>query len=799
MQDDKWIDLEKSACSNHYQFKVESAYGGSHCPSTMSFSQCAFDNDDETLIAIDNNGIAYCIDLSDFPSYRKLGCVGMSTFVTFNPYDKNELLIGLSSTNIKVMRLNAINDFCSLTGHTAPATSVSFYKDYCMTSSSKEVIVWMVKSYCKIHQLRLNTKNIVVKKAMFSSLGLVAVLYATNIIQCWPFQQFEKDYKIDMEKQGLKSVVKDFEFTRDGRAMIVCGLQNKILVFNATRWDVLKSLEFHDNFSGGKQVSIVPMPLDGGANSIVAILTSDCALKLISLASSSVIYNCCNVLTGIKKIAVSQKGCYLASINKNGSLDLTFLEKILNIKSDSGVFNGVEKPKNQRKIQPNKNEEHLKCVRNAVKEELKLQRLIPILKEFGEYPEKHRRLIWSTIMELPSNRKAFVDLSNKVPHQAMFDLLKKDSLIEKCKSSVLGTTLSCLLHWCPILSECDFLPKTIIPFVNIFQKSPILALETCLFVLMNYCQKWFEYHPLPPLNILGMVENVLLEADPILFDYFCEQGITSTTYAWPLLHSTMSEVLSVNDWLILWDHLFSLRKPWFLMMCTIAYSILYRKTIITKLHTIDDFTQFYKTVGHVSIKNILKIAHKLDRETPHRIHPHRYLKNDVNTLPKKGPYQPFLQYEFPKYLTDELRGITLKKLKEKERRLRGFQLHAMELLEEKRLRVESENFVRNIHEMRLNELRKCYENQVKEDEKLLEYTKKKTEDLDPCKYLSNVDTNWNDICSSGRSRSDLTDHERRRRRKHRSSRSLQEQVDRLEYEVHHLLAKLQSRPRSRYK
>lgn len=74
----------------------------------------------------------------------------------------------------------------------------------------------------------------------------------------------------------------------------------------------------------------------------------------------------------------------------------------------------------------------------------------------------------------------------------------------------------------------------------------------------------------------------------------------------------------------------------------------------------------------------------------------------MNTLPKKGPYQPFLQYEFPKYLTDELRGITLKKLKEKERRLRGFQLHAMELLEEKRLRVESENFVRNIHEMRLN-------------------------------------------------------------------------------------------------
>ena len=123
-----------------------------------------------------------------------------------------------------------------------------------------------------------------------------------------------------------------------------------------------------------------------------------------------------------------------------------------------------------------------------------------------------------------------------------------------------------------------------------------------------------------------MMENVLLEADTVLFDFFCERGITSTIYAWPLLHSTMSEVLSVSDWLILWDHLFSIRKPWFLMLCTIAYSILYRKTITTKLHKIDDFEQFYKTVVHVSIKNILKIAHKLDRETPHRIHPSRYLR-----------------------------------------------------------------------------------------------------------------------------------------------------------------------------
>lgn len=79
-----------------------------------------------------------------------------------------------------------------------------------------------------------------------------------------------------------------------------------------------------------------------------------------------------------------------------------------------------------------------------------------------------------------------------------------------------------------------------------------------------------------------------------------------------------------------------------------------------------------------------------------------FYRSDINTIPKKGPYPPFLHSEFPMYMTDELRGINLKKLKEKERRLRGYQLHALELLEEKKLQKESENFIKHIHEMRLN-------------------------------------------------------------------------------------------------
>lgn len=472
MLEEKWKDLSKGSCPNHHSFKVETAYDSCHCPAMISFTQCAFDANDEALVAIDNSGIAYFIDVTDTPAYRRLGCVGLSTFLAFNPKNRNELVIGLSSTNIKVLRLNAINDFCSLTGHTAPPTCISFYKDYCSTSSSREVYVWHMKTYCKAHQLRLNVKEIVVKKAIFSSLGLVSVLYQSSVIQCWPFEQFDKDYKIDIERHGLKNV-KDFDFTKDGRAMIVTGLQNKILVFNTITWSLLKSIDFHEGFNGGRQLSVVPLPLDGGANSVVAVLASDSTLKFISLATSSILDNCCPSQTGIKRIMVSHRGYFLASISKDGCLDITNLDKVLSLNLSSSDEKSKErnKPKERKKptTQSKKSEDQMKYLQNTMKEELKLEKLTPILKEFGEYPGNHRRLIWTTIMELPNNKKAYVDLANKAPHQAMFDLFKRDPMLDRCKNTLLGTTVSCLLHWCPVLAECQFLPKIVAPFLYVFE------------------------------------------------------------------------------------------------------------------------------------------------------------------------------------------------------------------------------------------------------------------------------------------------------------------------------------------
>lgn len=60
--------------------------------------------------------------------------------------------------------------------------------------------------------------------------------------------------------------------------------------------------------------------------------------------------------------------------------------------------------------------------------------------------------------------------------------------------------------------------------------------------LVNWCQHWFEYLSFPPVNILGMVENILTEHDHDLVSMFCDAGVTSRQYAWSLLSTAFSQV-----------------------------------------------------------------------------------------------------------------------------------------------------------------------------------------------------------------------------------------------------------------
>lgn len=163
---------------------------------------------------------------------------------------------------------------------------------------------------------------------------------------------------------------------------------------------------------------------------------------------------------------------------------------------------------------------------------------------------------------------------------------------------------------------------------------------------MNWCQHWFEYFPLPPKNILSIIENLIYEHDPALLNIFLEKGITTHIYAWPLLQSAFSEVLTPREWLQFWDHIFT-NEPSLLLCSVAAYSILQRN-ILLAMKKSADYNYFYHNQNPIDIGKFIKLSYRILTNTCENMHPRQYLQ-EFQRL-KAGNYPVFLDY--PKTIFD---------------------------------------------------------------------------------------------------------------------------------------------------
>lgn len=143
---------------------------------------------------------------------------------------------------------------------------------------------------------------------------------------------------------------------------------------------------------------------------------------------------------------------------------------------------------------------------------------------------------------------------------------------------------------------------------------------------------------MPPINVLSMIENVLIEQDPELISHLTQCDVTTKTYVWPLLETAFSEVLTAGDWCVLWDHVLS-NEPAFILMAAAAYNVINRQRILTAM-TEEQFTNFYHNQALIDLKKLLSKTYELLQNTQN--HPRIYL-NEFCGL-KSGAYPNFFQY-----------------------------------------------------------------------------------------------------------------------------------------------------------
>lgn len=301
-------------------------------------------------------------------------------------------------------------------------------------------------------------------------------------------------------------------------------------------------------------------------------------------------------------------------------------------------------------------------------------RLLPILKEFGEYPEKYRQMIWKTILKLPLNENSFQMLLKRGQHSCVENYGKQFPLSDQKQLHQLQKIVSCLAFWSGVFAHVDFLPTLVFPFLKLFKNDALACFETVATILCNHCQLWFEFAPIePPHNYLALVDNLLEEFEPKLMEFYRENNISSEIYAISLMESAFSEVLDSQQWTHLWDHIVSNDSD-FLVFCIVGFNIIQKQSIMS-LDTRESIEYFFHEQNFIDFRKLIKKCYQLMEKCPHDVQPKRYMHSFVPLA--SGDYQKFTN--FPKNLLG-IKSNQMDTLKE-EQKLLDLKINELEALE----------------------------------------------------------------------------------------------------------------------
>ncbi|KXJ71228.1 hypothetical protein RP20_CCG021151 [Aedes albopictus] len=406
-----------------------------------------------------------------------------------------------------------------------------------------------------------------------------------------------------------------------------------------------------------------------------------------------------------------------------------------------------------RKESKLKIDKRLEEIHDKISKTLAKNRLLPILKEFGEYPEKHRTTIWRTLLELPHNVDCFNALLLQGHHSCVADYDRKFSTFGGRMVRNMKKIVSCLAHWSAVFAQCDFVPFFVHPFVRLYQNDSLTCFETVATVFLNHCQLWFEFAPLQPFNYLGMIENILCEYEPKLMNFYRSRHISSRIYGLTLMETAFAGNFDANQWVRLWDHMLS-NEPCFMLFFIVAYNAAHRTTIMNCLNE-KDVEGFFHEPSLIDINRLLKRTYDLAERCAEGIHPAYYMKSFVslngaavcNTTANETKcsnlerrYKPTQCYEpnqlrnrdeenparstyskfsnFPKQLVD-IRTGEMNCLKAEQQRLEA-KIVEMEKLEHMLKGRMVENLLQEEHDKRMKEVERKYEEALTSEEQRID-------------------------------------------------------------------------------
>uniref|UniRef100_A0A8C4DJA4 TBC1 domain family member 31 n=1 Tax=Dicentrarchus labrax TaxID=13489 RepID=A0A8C4DJA4_DICLA len=650
----------KSSPGNHINSVLVTVIRTAQQAKTVRFLHVAFDTTGDSFLAGDHHGNIYVFDISR-NRFRLVQKTGQAcTALAFSLRRTTEFLVALADYTIKCFDKDTKQLVSWMRGHEGAVSSISVHSSgrYAISTSSDTAQLWDLDSFQR--KRKLNIRQSV----------------ASTFMVCTKFSDtlFCK-YQLPVPDCGPKISYKAFAVTRDGKSLAAGGRSNLLHLWCLESKQLVRVIQMPTQVRTVRQLEFLPDSFDGGASQTLGVLSQDGVMRFINIHTCKLLFHMGSHDDAITTVAVSPNGRHVVAIMDNGSINVYSVQSLtqeLNKPPPSrvAVVSGGEADQElsnlkvkvrsevvQRPAKSSGRRTQVKTLRppagstaedkeNELPAGLNKKRLVALLKAFGEYPAKYRMFVWRSLLCLPENHAAYSSLTDKGLHSAYLTLHDKYPIKSHKLQRGLQRVLSALAHWAAIFGEVEYLPLIAFPFVKLFQNNPMLCFEVVATVIVNWCQHWFEYFPNPPLNILSMAENVLAHHDKELLQHLVDCGITSQLYVWPLLETLFSEVLTRDEWLRLFDSIFS-NHPSFLLMACVAYITCCREPLLLCSQK-QDFEYFFHHRNNLDVGAMIKEAYRLMGNTPADLHP-RTMLSDFTPL-TKGQYPVFNHY--PEFIVE---------------------------------------------------------------------------------------------------------------------------------------------------
>ncbi|XP_074540281.1 TBC1 domain family member 31 [Halichoeres trimaculatus] len=657
---------------------------------TVRFLQLAFDTTGDSFLAGDHHGNIYVFDISR-NRFRLVQKTGQAcTALAFSLRRTTEFLVALADYTIKCFDKDTKQLVSWMRGHEGAISSISVHSSgrYAISTSSDTAQLWDLDTFQRKRKLNIR-QSVGIQRVFFLPLSnTILSCFSDDSIFAWESDTLFCKYQLPVPDSGPKISYKAFSITRDGKSLAAGGRSNLLHLWCLDSQQLVKVIQMPTQVRTVRQLEFLPDSFDGGASQTLGVLSQDGVMRFINIHTCKLLFQIGSHDDAITSVAVGPNGRHIVAIMDNGSISVFSVQSLtqeLNqpptsqVTVVSGEANqeysnlkvNIKPDAVQRPAKTSGRRTQVKILRppagsaaedkeNELPAGLNKKRLVAMLKAFGEYPAKYRMFVWRSLLCLPENHAAYSSLTDKGLHSSYLTLQDKYPIKSHKLQRGLQRVLSALAHWAAIFGEVEYLPLVAFPFVKLFQNNPMLCFEVVATVIVNWCQHWFEYFPNPPLNILSMMENVLAHHDKELLQHLVDCGVTSQLYVWPLLETLFSEVLTREEWLKLFDNVFS-NHPSFLLMACVAYIICCREPLLLCSQK-QDFEYFFHHRNNLDVGAMIKEAYRLMGSTPADIHP-KTLLSDF-TLLTKGQYPVFNHYpEFiVEYQSREREKIRLQEL-----------------------------------------------------------------------------------------------------------------------------------------